>query len=114
MNSYLQGTTYRYIIWGKPENRLYTIEEARWEDLAGRLEEEWVHQLTPSKVKKWLGYLPTTIGEPAVTLWMFFPTNVLDTVGLDTPPSPMALWLKTDQAFAPYDLARLRLLKPPG
>lgn len=97
-----QTTRYRYIIHGQPSNRMYMVEEARWEDQTSQFNEEQVNMITPTVVKKLIGYMPTTVGEQEIVMWLYIPNPLQQ--------SPLKKLLEAQD----YDLEKWRYFPSKG
>lgn len=97
---------YRYIIYGKPCNRHYTIEEAKWCDETQRFIFEKTHSIKFHILKQWIGYLPVILGNSRTVMWMHIP-NLLQTYIPND--SPLTFWQNHSVMLAQLKLENLRV-----
>ena len=97
---------FRYIVHGKPRNRRYTIEEARWCDISKRFISEQTHIMRFDVIRNWFGQSPATLGNLKTIMWIHFPPILHKYIQNQ---SPLCFWKFTQDAFAPYSLDQLRV-----
>lgn len=97
--------TFRYIIHGIPKDRKYTVEEAKWSHQLESFTSENTYTVSSNTVKKWLGYVPSHVGELKTIMWISFPHTVY---GINETRSPLKMWEQNHYVFAPYSFERLR------
>lgn len=103
-HNHILGTRFRYIVYGVPKNRYYTVEEVRWSWSRQCFVDENTFLVTSNTVKHWIGHLPGSVGERKVTMWLFLPYTIYN----KTQNSPMTLWKQNHNVFSPYGFDKLR------
>lgn len=99
------GTKFRYIIHGIPKNKKYTIEEARWCDHQNHFSVEYIHTISSSTLKLWAGYIPASIGDIKITMWIYLPHTIYNP---KEDKSPLKMWESNPDVFIPYSFEKLR------
>lgn len=96
---------FRYIIYGVARNKHYTIEEAQWCDRTSQFVSEQVHTVNFALLKRWLGYIPSMVGDLRTTMWMCFPSHLQPT---QKGYSPLLLWQAHPDWLVPLSLEKFR------
>ena len=99
------GLKFRYIIHGVARNKHYTIEEAQWCDQTLQFISEQIHTVTFPLLKRWLGYIPSMVGDLRTTMWMCFPSHLQPA---QKSYSPLRLWMTHPDLFVPVSLEKFR------
>jgi len=103
-HNHTPGTRFRYVIHGVPKNRHYSVEEARWSWKRRGFVNEHHHSVSSNTIKTWLGYIPSTLGESKIAIWLFLPYTVYP----DKMKSPLKMWDANHDVFAPFSFEKLR------
>lgn len=105
---------YRYLIYDdnnhgtKTNQKVYTVEEAHWNETEHRFENEIIETVKSSIVKTLAGYLPHTCGERAIEVWLVFPPALHKDIKNQSPLEIIRHQKKNKHPFHPFSLPTLR------